>query len=372
MKIAIDCRLIGQSGIGTYIVNIVRHIIDVSNTDFVLIGNKDVLAPYASRKNCKIIDCQHKSFTLKELFRFPTKKVNECDAFFTPNFNVPLGIKVPIFCTIHDVVFFDIEGICSTLGKVIRWMYMKRALAISKGVFTVSNFSKQRIKALFHHKGDIFVLHNGISQELKDYRAAQTRVTKEDYIVYLGNLKKYKGIKDLIAAYRKAQMNEGFHSKLYIIGRIDSRSRDEELIQMMEQHDENIRFITDANNQQVFQLLAGARALVSPSHYEGFGIPPLEAMYLGTPALVSNIPTHREVYEGTPAIFFHVGDVDDLTEKLLHLPSETCQVDDIVEERYNFKKTAQQALKTIHDSCLRTIAKPCDTVQDTCQSSCPR
>ena len=118
---------------------------------------------------------------------------------------------------------------------------------------------------------------------------------------------------------------------------------------MMEQHDENIRFVTDADNQQVFQLLAGAKALVSPSHYEGFGIPPLEAMYLGTPALVSDIPTHREVYEDTPALFFHVGDVDDLAEKLLHLPTENCQVDDIAEERYNFQKTACQAMQTISD-----------------------
>lgn len=351
MRIAIDCRLIGQSGIGTYIVNIVRHIIDVADTDFVLIGNKDVLASYASRQNCMIIDCRHKSFTLNELFRFPTKEVNRCDAFFTPNFNIPLGIKVPIFCTIHDVVFFDIEGICSTMGKLIRWVYMKRALTISKAVFTVSRFSEQRIKALFRYNGNMFVLHNGISQELKDFRAAQTQQTKpqDDYLVYLGNLKKYKGIKDLIAAYRKAQTDKDFHSKLFIIGRIDSRSRDEELINMMEQHDGNVRFITDADNQQVFQLLAGAKALVSPSHYEGFGIPPLEAMYLGTPALVSDIPTHREVYEGTPALFFHVGDVDDLAEKLLHLPTETCQVDDIVEERYNFQKTACQAMQTISD-----------------------
>lgn len=349
MRIAIDCRLIGQSGIGTYIVNIVQHIIDFADTEFVLIGNKEILAPYARKKNCTIIDCRHKSFTLKELLSFPTREVNRCDAFFTPNFNIPMGIKAPIFCTIHDVVFFDIEGICSTMGKLIRWGYIKRALMISKAVFTVSNFSKQRIEALFHFKANIFILHNGISQELKNYRTAQTEKTKEDYIVYLGNLKKYKGIKDLIAAYEKAQQNDSFQSKLYIIGRADSRSKDEELIGMMEQHNANIRFVTDADNQQVFQLLAGASALVSPSHYEGFGIPPLEAMYLGTPALVSDIPTHREVYEGTPAVFFHVGDVDDLAEKLLHLPTTSCQVDDIVEERYNFKKTAQQVLQTIHD-----------------------
>ena len=167
MKIAIDCRLIGQSGIGTYIQNLVAHAVNISGNSYVLIGNIHALESYAQRPNCIVVDCRHKSFTLQELFSYPTKEVNRCDAFFTPNFNIPWGIRVPIFSTIHDVVFFDVDGICSPLGKLIRWMYIKRALGISKTVLTVSHFSEERIRSLFNYRGDVQVVYNGIGQELK-------------------------------------------------------------------------------------------------------------------------------------------------------------------------------------------------------------
>ena len=150
MKIAIDCRLIGQSGIGTFIENVMLYMVERTDMHFVLIGNEKRLSSYSNRANCHIVECNYPSFSLKELFCFPTKEVNSCDAFFTPFFNIPLGIRVPIFSMVHDVVFFDVEGICSPIGKLIRRFFIQRALNISKTIFTVSNFSRQRILKHFH------------------------------------------------------------------------------------------------------------------------------------------------------------------------------------------------------------------------------
>ncbi len=351
MKIAIDSRLIGQSGIGTFIENILLYATKTPDVQFLLIGNKQVLAPYSKLANCQIVECTYASFTTKELFHFPTQEVNQCDAFFTPNFNIPLGIKVPIFSTIHDVVFFDVKGICSPVGKLIRWMYMKRALHISKMVFTVSQFSEQRIRSIFHHRGDMTVVNNGISQELTAYRQKEgnSRQEKGEYVVFLGNLKTYKGVRDLIKAYHIAQNTYDVKYKLYIVGRIDARTIDKKLLTMIHQHDDKIQFITDADNRRVFDLLSGAKALVSPSHYEGFGIPPLEAMYLGTPAIISDIPTHQEVYRETPAIFFETGSVDDLARKLSDIPTDKCNVDEIVSKKYNFQLSALKIIHTIQE-----------------------
>lgn len=348
MRIAIDCRLIGQSGIGTFIENVVRHSIDMLGVDFVLIGCRTALSAYEERSNCSIVECDYGSFTLKELFRFPTREVNRCDAFFTPNFNIPFGIKVPVFCTIHDVVFFDVDGICSPVGKVIRWAYIKRALGISSTVFTVSDFSKRRIKSLFHYKKAIPVVYNGITQELIDYRKNHGGTGKGNYIVCLGNLKKYKGVKMLISAYNMAKERGAIDDDLVIIGRIDFRTKDEELVQLIKKQDKHIRFVTDADNARVYQLLSEAKALISPSNYEGFGIPPLEAMYLHTPALVSDIPTHREIYKDSPATFFKAGDLEDLAGSLSHLPSDACDIDELVSHRYSYQIAAKQILETIH------------------------
>ena len=149
MRIAVDCRLIGQSGIGTFIENVVCHMVELPNTDFVLIGNRKMLAQYAEHPNCTIVECCYGSFTLQELLHFPTKEVNRCDVFYTPNFNIPMGIRIPIYATIHDIVFFDTEKFGSTLHRMaLRW-YIKRALRMAQGVFTVSNFSRQRIQQYF-------------------------------------------------------------------------------------------------------------------------------------------------------------------------------------------------------------------------------
>ncbi len=351
MKIAIDCRLIGKSGIGTFIENIIRYAVNNEGIKFTLIGDKHVLAPFENLTSCQVVECTYASFTINELFNFPTKAVNQCDAFFTPNFNIPLGIKVPIFSTIHDVVFFDVKGICSPIGKLIRWIYMKRALNISKLVFTVSQFSEHRIRSIFHHRGEMTVVYNGISQELTVYRQKKgnSQQEKGEYIVFLGNMKKYKGIRDLIRAYHIAQDTYDLKFKLYIIGRIDARTIDKKLLAMIHQHDDKIQFITDADNHRVYELLSGAKALISPSHYEGFGIPPLEAMYLGTPAIISDIPTHREIYRETPAIFFGTGDVDDLAQKLSKIPSDKCYVNEIVSKKYNFQLSALKIIHTIQE-----------------------
>ena len=47
-------------------------------------------------------------FSVKELLFFPVKEINKCDVYFSPNFNIPMGISIPIFSTVHDVVFLDI------------------------------------------------------------------------------------------------------------------------------------------------------------------------------------------------------------------------------------------------------------------------
>lgn len=350
MKIAIDCRLIGQSGIGTYIQNIVFHATSNPDHQYVLIGNRKALSAYADKRNCTIIECTHNSFTTKELFCYPTKEVNQCDAFFTPNFNIPLGIKVPIFSTIHDVVFFDIKGICSSFGKLIRWIYIKRALNISKTVFTVSNFSKQRIESLFHPTCPVLVSYSGISEELRLYRNNHAPVApsqKRDNIVFLGNLKKHKGLHTLLAAFKTVLQNPESKTTLTIIGNIDFRTKDTDIQSLMSINNERIIFLRGATNEQVFKELSEAKALISPSEYEGLGLPPMEAMFLGTPAIISDIPVYQEIYGNSPAIFFKVGDNNDLACQLAHIPNTTPEIEKIVEEKHNFRHITTFIIKNI-------------------------
>lgn len=347
MKIAIDCRLIGQSGIGTFIENVVHHIVEAPDMEFVLIGNRDKLGVYSGRANCHIVECDYDSFSLKELFCFPTKEVNKCDAFFTPNYNIPMGIGVPVFSTVHDVVFFDVEGMCSSVGKQIRRFFIQRALCISKTIFTVSDFSRQRIRKHFHALHDIEVIPNGLSKELLSYKAEHTIAEKRSGIVFLGNIKRHKGLRILCEAYERLIKENPDAPELTIVGNINFRTKDDEAMQTLQTNGDKIRLVTNATNQEVYDILANAACLVSPSLYEGFGIPPMEAMSLGTPAILSDIPVYKEVYGKFPVVFFEAGNADDLYLKLKTLPSAPVSVDDLISSSYTYKKAADKIIQKI-------------------------
>lgn len=350
-QIAIDCRLIGQSGIGTFIGNVVRYMVERPDVTFLLIGSKKVLADYECRKNCRIIECTYDSFTLKELFLFPTIEVNRCEAFFTPNFNIPMGIRVPVFCTIHDIVFFDTDSFGSVIHRAALKWYIKRALRIAQGVFTVSQFSRQRIQTHFHTRRDITVVCNGLNEKLLQYKATHTIVPSayRRGLVYLGNIKRYKGLHVLWQAYQRLLAEGDDTPPLTIVGRIDFRTKDDEMIATLKNNNDKIRTVNNATDEQIYELLAGAQCLVSPSLYEGFGIPPLEAMSLGTPVILSDIPVYKEVYGEFPVTFFHAGDADDLFEKLQALPTAPVNVDELISRTYTYKKTADTIMRELAD-----------------------
>ena len=350
MKIAIDCRLIGQSGIGTFIENVMHYMVERTDMHFVLVGDKAKLEPYGLRENCTIVECNYPSFSLKELFCFPTKVINSCDAFFTPFFNIPLGIQVPIFSMVHDVVFFDVEGICSPIGKLIRRFFIQRALNISTTIFTVSDFSRQRILKHFHTSRPIKVVPNGLSKELLDYKATHPVVKERSGIVYLGNIKRHKGLLVLWKAYERLLKEKHDAPPLTIIGNINFRTKDSEMMETIQANKDKIRLLTNASNQEVYETLSHAACLVSPSLYEGFGIPPLEAMSLGTPVIMSDIPVYKEIYGNFPVTFFETGNAEDLYHHLLTIPSSPINIDKQIASTYHYQNTAKiiiQELQTL-------------------------
>lgn len=346
MRIAIDCRLFGSSGIGTFIENVVYYITQDADNTFLLIGSPQNLRDYANKENCTIISCEHAPFSLKELFLFPQKVVNQCDAFFSPNFNLPLGIKIPIFSMVHDIVFLDIKDINSPLGRAIRSLFIRRALKISKTVFTVSKFTRQRLIDYFGTRTPIQVVSNGISRQLLQYSPQQDANREESYIIFLGNLKIHKGIQTLVEAYKKGKAEGIINDKLYIVGRFNFRVKDKFIEELSKNPDPDIRFITDADNTEVYRLISGARLLVSPSLYEGFGLTPLEALYLGTPVVISDIPAHKEIYQGSPAVFFHAGDTNELKEKITAL-YQRVDARRWIADHYTYKHTATKLLEII-------------------------
>jgi len=360
MIICIDCRMIDASGIGVYLRESLPYFLKSENY-FLLLGNVKRLNFYTSNTNIKIIECDIKPFSVKELFFFPiktAKQINNACLFFSPYFNIPQHIKIPIFTTIHDIIFPDMPELTSKLGLFARMFFYRRAYKKSQKIFTVSEFSKTRIQYHLGDKKPVIVTHSAIQPMFLEYRNNIKNIQKTQTIVFIGNIKKHKGLSLLIDAFILAKKDgtsgvPKLPHKLVVIGSKENfRTSDNSVLQKIESlGSDAVTFTGFISDEQVMEYLSKAELLVQPSLYEGFCLPPLEAMVLGTHALISDIPVLKEIYADYPVTIFKSGDSSDLKEKMIDLlfnkkPSSPILSNDLL-LKYTFDKTAKTILKEL-------------------------
>jgi glycosyltransferase involved in cell wall biosynthesis len=348
--------MIDASGIGVYLRECLPWLLKSENF-FLLLGNTQRLQCYTVYSNIKIIECDINPSSLKEFIFFPlkiTRLINKASLFFSPFFNIPQNITIPVYITIHDIIFPDMPELTSKIGLAARMLFYRRAYKKAKKIFTVSEFSKSRIQ---HHLGTskpVIVTHSAIQSEFLIYRDKVQNNQKMQTIVFVGNIKKHKGLDVLLDAFSMAR-SEGLPHRLVVIGAKENfRSTDNEVLQKTESlGNEALTFTGYISNEQVMEHLSKAALIVQPSLYEGFCLPPLEAMVLGTHALISDIPVLKEIYAGFPVTFFRSGDSEDLKEKLMLLllnkkPSAPVLADNLL-LKYTFEKTASIILQSFNE-----------------------
>lgn len=344
MKLSIDCRMIGSGGIGSYLAALLPFF--VKEFECTLLGNQAQIKKYAGDQNADhpyiIVDCPLKTFSLKELFFFPGKilrQINSCAAYYTPYCNIPGGIKVPVYSTIHDVVFLDVPGLSGRAGTLARKWFYQHAIKKSKKVFTVSNFSKERIEFHLHTKANqIITTYNALPQWF--YQDVNISIQKDDYILFVGNIKKHKGLKTLLEAFNNI-LSHGIKARLMIVGNSENfRTEDTEIWNQISSCPKNsVIFTGRISDSELKQIYAKAKVLVQPSLYEGFGMPPLEALNLDTDVILSDIPVFKEIYANFPVTFFKCQDSKDLAQKLIAGWDSFGKNSIKVPDTYSFEKT---------------------------------
>ncbi|MBP5442072.1 MAG: glycosyltransferase family 4 protein [Treponema sp.] len=318
MKIAIDCRMLGSGGIGTYLESLLPFFL--KDFDCLLFGKKELIQSVIPEQKTAaiVVDCNIKPFSLKELFFFSKgllKLINQCDIYYTPYCNIPHGIKIPVFSTIHDVVFLDIPSLTSRIGVMARKFFYQRGINKSKKIFTVSNFSALRINAnLKLHNKKVIVTYNSVPKWFTD---KSENISKEHFLLFVGNIKKHKGLHTLLMAFDIISKQDD-KLKLVIVGNSENfRTGDDSIKKLINSfHNGKILFTGRISNEEVRSYYETAKLLIQPSFYEGFGMPPLEALYCGTNVVISDIPVFMEIYKDFPVTYFHCGDSNDLAQKI--------------------------------------------------------
>lgn len=234
-----------------------------------------------------------------EQFRLPMllRKYNNY-VLWSPANTGPLIIKDQVV-TIHDAAVFE-EGKWFSYPNRIYYKNLLPYLANKvHHVATVSNFSKSEL--ITHglaKENNISVIYNSVSNEFSR-QAHYKKNSNEPYFVSLGSRDPRKNIATLVDAWRILSDEYGLNLKLKIIGGGNSGFKPEKINSISD----NISFLGYLPDDQMIELLTNARALIYPSIYEGFGLPPLEAMAVETPVLCSNISVFKEVCGSAPIYF---------------------------------------------------------------------
>lgn len=359
MKLAIDCRALASGGIGTYLTSLLPYL--QNRAECFLFGNENEIKAALETQNehTKIFPCDVKQFSVRELFFFPKdllEKINKCDAYYTPYCNIPGGIRVPVFSTIHDLVFFDVAHLTNAVGKFARTFFYKRAVKKSKIIFTVSEFSKSRIQKLLNvSEQKIAVTYNALPKWFSEKKKSREKkkLRNQNQIVFVGNIKKHKGLAILLQAFEKILTHEK-NAHLVIVGNKNNfRTRDETVLKKIETfpHDA-ISFAGRVSNDELIRLYASSKILVEPSLYEGFGLPPLEALAFGCKPLISDIDVFKEIYADFPVTFFEKGNAGDLAKKALALLKDNSALP-LIPQKYSYEKSADIIFDAIANETAR-------------------
>ena len=244
------------------------------------------------------------SFLSRHLF-FPLRfALHRVEILFAPNGQLPLGWRGRSVTTLHDVAIYEHPEWFSELGRQdfsVR-IVVPRSIAHATKILAVSHATANRLVDLFPEASEkTIVVHEGVQSEFDD---EETVGFDKDFTLYLGTVEPRKNLLTAVNAFDAflQQHPELAETMCFIIagkigwGTEEIFARIREVNRYWSEYDANIvRCIGAVTEDEKWNLLHHASVFVYPSLYEGFGLPVLEAMSVGTPVIISREPALMEV-----------------------------------------------------------------------------
>jgi glycosyltransferase involved in cell wall biosynthesis len=334
MRVAIDARKLHDFGIGTYIRNLLRQLARIDReTEYVLLSAQSDLDIAAQLgPNFRTVLEPSPNYSLREQIHVPLLLRRERpDVFHAPHYVLPPAVPCRSVVTIHDCIHLMFpqylpNKVAYAYARASMWAAVKR----SNCILTVSEASKRDILHFFNVAPEkIVVVYNAIDDHFwltpPDDEVARVRERYQldhQFVLYVGNIKPHKNLVRLIEAFDELRRTGPEELKLLIIG--DEISKLPALRRAVHRHKlhKHVRFVGYVSDGTLRILYRLASLFVFPSLYEGFGLPPLEAMASGTPVVASNQSSLPEV-TGDAAVLvdpYDVGSIVDGMRRVLTDP----------------------------------------------------
>jgi glycosyltransferase involved in cell wall biosynthesis len=329
-RVAIDARKLLDFGIGTYIRNVLieLHRLDAEMSYVVLCRSRDVASLRALLPRFHVVAEDAEPYSFGEQLRIPLRLRREAvDLVHEPHYVLPPLTRCRSVVTIHDCIHLMFpQYLPNRLGYYYARTLMWTATRQAARILTVSEASRRDILRFFNVPPEkVQVIHNAIDarfltapDEATTERVRQRYQLDHPFVLYVGNIKPHKNIERMIDAFGRARPNGPPGLKLVIIG--DEVSRYPSLRQMVHRQklDKHVRFLGFQPQETLASFYRLSGAFVFPSLYEGFGLPPLEAMACGTPVITSNVSSLPEI-AGDAALLVDPYDIDAIARAIVQV-----------------------------------------------------
>lgn len=358
MRLVIDARMMGAGktrGIGRYIEETVKHMRPLLKVDDEIV----------------LLDAPIPWYGLAEQLRFPSI-IREArpDLLWVPHWNVPLLYRGPLAITVHDLLLRHqpASAKASTRGPIISWLkrlghriILWNAINRASVILVPTNAVANDIKKYYPSSSRKLVvtgegLSTGVSDRVSGFSPDHRPLKTDNYLLYVGSAYPHKRLDLLVDAWASISKKHPTLS-LVITGKDDVF-----LLRIKSQVQNNgignVLFVGSPSDQELSTLYSHASAFVFPTSFEGFGLPPIEALSAGTPVVVSDIPVLKEVLPAEGVFFFKSGDKDGMIaaiERVLADPakakSEAARGGAEVRRRHSWNDSAARTLQA-----LRSVA----------------
>ena len=368
MRIGIDCHTVG-SGIGgneSYAFHLVRALAAVDTRNeyrLYVTRSSPAVEALAVGANCTLVHVTPHSPYVRipvalplELWRHPV------DVLLVQYIPPPFG-RTPIVNMVHDLAVIHQPHFFPRPEVWRQRLLLPRSVRRAARVLTDSQHSKDDIVRTYGlPPADVVVTYPGVSDHFQRVDGAEQRrvLQRHDatppYILYVGNVQPRKNLRGLVEAFALLKRTERLPHRLVIVGRKAWRSADVFARVRALGLEADVRVTSYVPFADLPALYSGATVLVYPSFFEGFGLPPLEAMRCGTPVVVSNRPAFPEIL-GDAAVMVDPAQPADIARGILAVIRDRGLRDALVARglerarRYRWEDTARRTLAVFAAVC---------------------
>jgi glycosyltransferase involved in cell wall biosynthesis len=345
-----------NSGIGVYLRNILTELASRDQARFQIFAYEGDIAELKFSDNLFFTPMSSPIYSFGEHLEIFRKINPQAQVLWTPHYNMPLLTHRKRLVTIHDVAHLAEPTINHRLiPRIYAYIMLSSVRLFANHILFVSHFSEQEFsRVIGKPRSKTSITKNAVGSSWRsNERLSSNRdpLTPRRYIVFVGNVKPHKNLGGLLRAF--ASIVEHCDIDLVIVGKRDGFIFDDPGLEaLVIRIQDRVIFTGPLPEVDLIATVRDAAALVLPSFYEGFGIPPLEAMSVGTPTIVSDIPALRETC-GDASLYFNPYSPQDMASSILSLindPNLSAALAKKGRERcveFSFQKSADVVMATL-------------------------